>query len=566
MSRKTAPPRLNTIKDGATEGEVINTKSFNTLLGVFNKARSMGITGTTAQNIISSILVIKLLCERVASRKLDIGDPTEGKALGDAWKAALVPVTTANTPEPQISNALRKLIARLKTFSPSFSDYLLPPSTFNTRTEREIFEFAKSIDGIATHDDSFGRVYEFYIGRTHTGKDLGQFFTPQSIREMLVAKVNPQRFPDGSFPTFFDPAAGTGGFFASIVSYLQKTGSTKGIGDYIYACELNDDTFFTGRHHMLTLIGELTPNYKRCDGIHTIGQESEGIQIPPGGFDYVFSNPPFGMDNMKPENTECPIHTNWGTLLFLQRIVQVLKIGGRAAVILPTGTELKGNETKDIRRWLMTCCQLEEFITLPDKSFRNTSVSTCAIVFTKRVPCEDVVKVKNTKRKQNITFLAPIRTGNVVVSKFDGATIKEFGQVTSEQIEAKHYLWEMEQIMYRKEVSPGSVPLSSLFTITRGKPIKKENYVHGEVLVVGGGRPIGKHNVANTPPGGIILISASGYAGTVSFYSEPVFATGDAFVLSSSTIPIEHAYFVLKYIYEGDFINLAGGGSPKTHQ
>ena len=92
-------------------------------------------------------------------------------------------------------------------------------------------------------------------------------------------------------------------------------------------------------------------------------------------------------------------------------------------------------------------------------------------------------------------------------------------------------------------------PLGECIQLHRGTSLSSKNYVPGDVPVVGGGSsPAGHHNESNAEAN-TILISATGYCGTVTRYPVPVFATGDCLTVEClENINADYAFYLLQLL------------------
>jgi type I restriction enzyme M protein len=110
-------------------------------------------------------------------------------------------------------------------------------------------------------------------------------------------------------------------------------------------------------------------------------------------YDVIATNPPFGgteEDGIE-KNFPTDMQTRETADLFLQLIIEVLKDGGRAAVVLPDGTLFgEGVKTK-IKKMLTEECNLHTIIRLPNGVFAPyTGIKTNILFFTKGTPTKNI--------------------------------------------------------------------------------------------------------------------------------------------------------------------------------
>ena len=191
--------------------------------------------------------------------------------------------------------------------------------------------------------------------------------------------------------TICDPACGTGGFLVS--SYEWLVGASKGVFDRGEARRIRTATYY-GQ--------DLVPRPRRLAlmNLYLHGVEphiylGDTIYEPDRGerYDVVLTNPPFGTRgaNQAPDRDDFTIATANKQLNFLQHVMNILKPGGRAAVVLPDNClfEDKAGEVFEI---LMQDCALHTVLRLPRGTFTPYSqgVKANVIYFQKGRPTDDV--------------------------------------------------------------------------------------------------------------------------------------------------------------------------------
>ncbi len=265
--------------------------------------------------------------------------------------------------------------------------------------------------------DTKGDLYEYLLGKLTTAGINGQFRTPRHIIRLMVDLVEPK-------PTdrVTDPACGTAGFLVCVMEHLlERYTSPKGIveeesdgekvkvytGDLLepYRKHLQsgmfhgfdfDVTMLRIAAMNLMLHGVDNPAIEYMDTLSnrfvedgTLGKYAENY------FDLVLANPPFkgtlDVEAVEPSLLRT-VKTRKTELLFLALILRMLKLGGRAAVIVPDGVLFgSSNAHVDLRKALIDDNQLEGIIKLPAGVFRPyAGVATAFIIFTKGGKTKDV--------------------------------------------------------------------------------------------------------------------------------------------------------------------------------
>ena len=190
----------------------------------------------------------------------------------------------------------------------------------------------------------------------------------------------------------FDPACGTGGFLACSVDHIKtnyvKTGSDhQTLQKQIHGVEKKQLPHLLATTNMM-LHGIEVPVQIKHD--NTLNKPLSSWDVD---FDVIVTNPPFGgteEDGIE-KNFPSEMQTRETADLFLQLIVEVLKEGGRAAVVLPDGTLFgEGVKTK-IKKLLTEECNLHTIVRLPNGVFNPyTSIKTNLLFFTKGKPTKDI--------------------------------------------------------------------------------------------------------------------------------------------------------------------------------
>ena len=221
-------------------------------------------------------------------------------------------------------------------------------------------------------------------------KGAGQYFTPRILIQSIVHCVKPDPRKEKDF-TIHDPAAGTGGFLVCAYEWLME--QTKGALDREDARRIKTKTY-SGT--------ELVPRPRRLclmnlylHGIHADIYLGDSIYEPlkSARYNCVLTNPPFGTKgaNQAPTRDDFTVETSNKQLNFIQHVMNILKPGGRAAMVLPDNClfESKAGEVMEI---LMQDCNLHTILRLPRGTFTPYSqgVKANVIFFQKGLKTEKV--------------------------------------------------------------------------------------------------------------------------------------------------------------------------------
>ncbi len=246
--------------------------------------------------------------------------------------------------------------------------------------------------------DRKGDIYEYMLSKLSTSGTNGQFRTPRHIINMMVKLIKPT--PNDKI---CDPACGTGGFLCGAYRYILETHTSKEMAEIspILGDKLSDPArhnmdqkVFYGREFDITMyriglmnmiLHNIRPyNVKHADSLSKDSQEENAYSI-------VLANPPFtgSLDesDVDPHLTGV-VKTKKTELLFMAKFLKILEIGGRAAVIIPTGvlsTDSKAHKT--LREKLIEQNRLDAVISMPSGVFKPyAGVATAVLIFTKGEP------------------------------------------------------------------------------------------------------------------------------------------------------------------------------------
>ena len=267
-----------------------------------------------------------------------------------------------------------------------------------------------SPQAISNHE--MGLVFEELIRRFAEGSNetAGEHFTPRDIVRLTTSLVfmedDDALTKEGIIRTVYDPTAGTGGFLSSGMEYVHELNPNAVMR--AFGQELNPESYAICKADML-IKGQEVDNIK-------LGNTLSQDQLYADKFDYMLSNPPFGVDwkkiekEIKDENTIKGFDGRFGaglprvsdgSLLFLMHLISKLKDGsqggGRIGIILngsPLFTGGAGSGESEIRRYILEADLLEAIIALPTDMFYNTGISTYVWVLSNKKSDERKGKVQ----------------------------------------------------------------------------------------------------------------------------------------------------------------------------
>ncbi|WP_280550182.1 class I SAM-dependent DNA methyltransferase [Halomonas sp. 11-S5] len=250
-----------------------------------------------------------------------------------------------------------------------------------------------------------GAIFEELIRKfaESSNDTAGEHFTPRDIVHLttsLVLTGQDDKLASGGIVTVYDPTAGTGGFLSESDDYLQHISG--GMSVSLHGQELNPESYAICKADML-IKGQGVDQVK-------LGNTLSDDQLPAEHFDFMLSNPPFGVEWKKVQKAITDEHNHKGyegrfgpglprvsdgSLLFLMHLVSKMRPrqegGSRIGIILngsPLFTGGAGSGESEIRRYLLQHDLVEAIVGLPTDLFYNTGIATYVWILSNHKPAE----------------------------------------------------------------------------------------------------------------------------------------------------------------------------------
>lgn len=269
-----------------------------------------------------------------------------------------------------------------------------------------LYMIVKRFAEIDMHPDKISNIEMGYIFEELIRKfaDLsnetaGEHFTPREVIRLMVNLLflNDQEIltKKGIVKTLYDPACGTGGMLSVSEEYLRELNPDADLR--VFGQELNPESYAICNSDML-IKGQNTEHIKFGNSFTQDGLKDEK-------FDYMLSNPPFGVEWKKIEEEITKEYEQLGfagrfgaglprisdgSFLFLLHMISKMRPedGGARLGIVFNGSPLfsggAGSGESEIRKWIIENDMLEAIIAMPDQLFYNTGISTYIWIVTNR--------------------------------------------------------------------------------------------------------------------------------------------------------------------------------------
>jgi type I restriction enzyme M protein len=305
------------------------------------------------------------------------------------------------------------LFSYIQAFSSSVRD-IFERFEFHTQIERLakcglLYQVAEKFANIDLHPETvsnsqMGLVFEELIRKFAeiSNETAGEHFTPREVIRLMVnllfVEDDDVLSKPGVVRTIYDPTAGTGGMLSVAGEYLAEHNPQARLT--MFGQELNDESYAICKADML-IKGQDVRNIVAGNTLSDDGH-------PHKSFDYMLSNPPFGVEWKKVEKEirkeyETQGHNGRfgpglprvsdGSLLFLLHLISKMRLakdgGSRFGIVLngsPLFTGGAGSGESEIRRYVLENDLLEAIIGLPTDMFYNTGISTYIWILSNRKP------------------------------------------------------------------------------------------------------------------------------------------------------------------------------------
>jgi type I restriction enzyme M protein len=249
----------------------------------------------------------------------------------------------------------------------------------------------------STPGDIKGQAFQSFVYKHQRG-DRGEYFTPHPVVRLAVEILAPQ--PN---ELIIDPACGSGGFLIRCIHYFNKHYHEKDISEYIHnnirGIEFNPDV-------AISAILRLAFEGGTGDEVVCSNSLLQGA-FPNNSCDIVITNPPFGtrgkisqVDLLRDYSLAHKWHinkkNNWEQskellssqtpeILFIEKCINLLKSGGRMAIVLPDGI-LQNSSNSHIRSWIRKITDILAVISLPQDTFIpfGTGIKTSLLFIKKK--------------------------------------------------------------------------------------------------------------------------------------------------------------------------------------
>lgn len=237
-------------------------------------------------------------------------------------------------------------------------------------------------DWLSLDIDTKGAIYEGILEKNGQDKKsgAGQYFTPRALIKAMVDVTNPK-----ITETVCDPACGTGGFLLAAFDHMKRESQDRRKQMFLKTEAL------TGCDITPLVVTLASMNLY----LHGVGIDSSPVKCedslekePSRLYDVILANPPFGtrpagLGEISSMRQDFFAKTSNNQLNFLQHIMLLLKVGGRAAVVLPDNVLFEGGAGETVRKKLLADYNLHTILRLPTGIFYAQGVRANVLFFSR---------------------------------------------------------------------------------------------------------------------------------------------------------------------------------------
>lgn len=382
-------------------------------------------------NEVLKIIFVKMVDEKRISAKCEFGITTEEEEEIREGKQSV------------FTERITKLFEEVKS---RYSDVFEPNEKLNLKPITLAFVVSQLQDYSLTETkaDVKGTAFQTFV-YAHQRGERGEFFTPHPIVELVVKMLNPK-----DNEKLIDPACGSGGFLVGCMNYIKEKFLTERpnekdkvnelIKDYAHShiagIDINPDLAKVAKMHMILYddghSGIFCENsllsFEKLLESATNAGVPRSLRPHKDWFDVLMTNPPFGSKGKITDRRilkqfelgykwkQCQKSERWiktdilqngqvPEILFIERCLQLLKDGGRMAIVLPDGI-LNNSSLGYVREFIQQKARILAVVSMPVGTFMQAGVNPkTSVLFLQKLNEE---KLNELKKANYPVFMAEI--------------------------------------------------------------------------------------------------------------------------------------------------------------
>ncbi|WCF07662.1 type I restriction-modification system subunit M [Paenibacillus thiaminolyticus] len=283
-----------------------------------------------------------------------------------------------NAKQPEIGQIIDQAMMDIERENPSLKGVLpkdyARPALDKTRLGEVIDLFSFKVgDEESRSQDILGRVYEYFLSKfaSAEGKNGGEFYTPSSVVQLLVAMIEPYK------GRVYDPCCGSGGMFVQSEKFVEERQGK--LGDIaVYGQESNPTTWRLCKMNLAIRGIDSNLGESHADTFHN--DLHKNLKA-----DYILANPPFNISDWGGDRLTEDARWSFGVpptgnanYAWIQHMVNKLAPNGVAGFVLANGSMSTSTTAEfEIRSKLVNADLVDCIVTLPGQLFYSTQIPVC---------------------------------------------------------------------------------------------------------------------------------------------------------------------------------------------
>lgn len=284
---------------------------------------------------------------------------------------------------PSEQDRAKAIIEAMESIEEDYDDLkgVLPKSEYQELDNDVLGSLLRTFNDPALDNatgDIFGRIYEYFLTgfadlKAHDG---GEFFTPQSIVQMIVNIIEPEN------GKILDPACGSGGMFVQSAHFIESHNQSPSEKVVFYGMEKNPTTIRLAKMNLA--VHGLEGNIQKAISYYEDPHELIGKA------NYVMANPPFNVDEVDGDKVKNDPRLPFGlpgvnkkekvsngNYLWISYFYSYLNKKGRSGFVMSSQASSAGNKEAKVRRKLVETGHVDCMMAIRGGFF-----------YTRTVPCE----------------------------------------------------------------------------------------------------------------------------------------------------------------------------------
>ena len=334
-------------------------------------------------------------------------------------------------------------------------DYARP--ALDSRRLGQLIDMISNIrvgDAEARAQDVLGNVYEYFLSQfaSAEGKKGGEFYTPRSVVQLLVAMLRPFN------GRVYDPCCGSAGMFVQSIEFIDAHASGNGNGG-----KAREDISIYGQESNYTTwrLAKMNLAIRGIDAQIAHGDSFHSDRYPDMRADFILANPPFNVSDWGGERLREDKRWRYGippkgnaNFAWVQHMLHHLTPRGAAGFVLANGSMSSGQKAESaIRRKLVEADLVDCMVALPSQLFYSTQIPACLWFL-----------ARGRQRRDAVLFIDARQMGRMI-----DRTQRELTEADIARIADTYHAWQNESDDYADE--PGFCKSASF------EEIRKHDYV-----------------------------------------------------------------------------------------